>query len=77
MIHFITDQRANESELAFDKDEALSLRDLEGRVIATVVAPRSGWSTAALRQAAATAVVGDLCGIEAFVGDQWVGSTEV
>lgn len=41
MIHFITDQRANESELAFDKDQALSLRDLEGRVIATVVAPRS------------------------------------
>lgn len=77
MIYFITDHRANEPEVAFDKDQALRLRDLEGRVVATVQAPQSGWSTADLHQAAATALGSDQCGIDAFVGDQWVGSTEV
>lgn len=77
MIHIITDQRSNEPEVAFDKGQALSLRDLEGRLIAKVQAPRSGWSTATLRQAAATAMGVHHGGIDAFVGDQWVGSTEV
>ena len=77
MIHFIPDHRPNEPDVAFDKDQALSLRDLEGRVVATVQAPQSGWSTADLHQAAVTAVGRYQCGIDAFVGDQWVGSTEV
>lgn len=77
MIHFIIDQGEHEAELAFDKHQVLSLRDLEGRVIATVRAPICGWSTTDLREASASVLRGDQCGIDAFVGDQWVGSTEV
>lgn len=78
MITIITDRRSdNEPEMHIDKSQPLTLRDLEGRAVATVDAPSCGWSHLALCEAARRLCPSDSGGLDAFVGQQWVGGTEV
>lgn len=78
MLSLVTDQRPGEPELLSTvKHLALEIRSLAGNVLATVTAPVSGWTheqlvAVAMRQEAITRD-----GADAYLGAQWVGSTEI
>lgn len=77
MITFITDQRPGEPDiLAPVKFSDLLILDLDGRSLASVAAPVGGWTHEILSRQCAN-LVDDANGVEAFLGDQWVGSTEI
>lgn len=78
MITFITDERAGELvilEPVYKED--LKVVDLEGRLIEVVEAPRKGWTHQVLQSTAERLAVKTSKGAEAYLGDSWVGSTEV
>lgn len=59
------------------KRQAFEIRSLTGTVLVTVPAPVSGWTHEQLLAVAMEheAITGD--GADGYLGDQWVGSTEV
>ncbi|EOW6411049.1 MULTISPECIES: hypothetical protein [Cronobacter] len=75
MITYITDQHNGEADiLASHQSEILILRNLEGSELLRVTAPETGWTHEAL---CAIQPVESEEGADAYLGEQWVGSTEV
>lgn len=83
MIKFITDTRAGEPE--FDKmvfQNDLLITELDGKPIKTVPAPTDGWTHEILERLAEKLYEEEghssmINGADAYLGTQWVGSTEV
>ena len=76
-IYFITDIRPDEGPdfLPPVSAEALKIRSLEGEHLMTIAAPAGGWTHEKLE---ATKIDLDLTdGADAYVGSEWVGSTEI
>lgn len=78
MLTLVTDQRAGEPDLlAPVKHSPFEMRSLRGEVLKVVEAPASGWTHELLLAVAATHewITGE--GGDGYLGDQWVGSTEI
>lgn len=78
MLTLVTDQHPGEPDIltAF-KHEVFEIRSLAGTVIATAQPPADGWTHDHL-----VAVANENCdavsdGAEAYLGREWIGSTEV
>lgn len=72
-IRFITDQRAGEPDILQGvRHEALTVRDLDGGVAYHQLAPAQGWTHDALCSLEIPAWCAD-----AYLGEVWVGSTEI
>jgi len=79
MITFVTDVLGqHEPEILKPvANEALVIRSLDGEVIYSTRAPVGGWTHPALMQLSAEIELITYRGAEAYIGDQWVGGTEV
>ncbi len=80
MIHFITEELSSkEPNILTDvKFNALLIMSLEGQYLARFDAPTTGWTHQSLCNInmlfeSAWAY----CGVDAYLGNQWVGSSEV
>ncbi|MEZ8862550.1 hypothetical protein [Vibrio sp. 10N.247.311.51] len=80
MITFITG-RLNGHEpdfLTAVKTNTLCLISMDGQLLATRDAPLSGWTHESLCQTNELAQSEwAFCGVDAYLGDQWVGSSEI
>ena len=77
-ICFVTDQRPDEKDILSPlKQSELEVRDLDGYLIRSLPAPEQGWSHAALDSLARELAPWTYRGAEAYLGGEWVGSTEV
>ncbi|EJV9475505.1 hypothetical protein ACT0XK_004373 [Cronobacter sakazakii] len=75
MITYITDQQNGEPDiLAPLQSETLIIKSLEGKDLLKVAAPKTGWTHEAL---CAIQSAESEEGADAYLGAQWVGSTEV
>ena len=75
MLTYITDVQGNESDiLSAIRHNELIIRRLDGDVLTRQAAPAEGWTHLELM-----AVQPENCeeGADAYLGDHWVGSTEV
>lgn len=80
MITFITNQlTTHEPDILTEcKHQNLLVMSLEGQQLALIIAPREGWSHERLCDLnACFPPQWTVCGAEAYLGQQWVGSTEV
>lgn len=79
MIKFITDIQGNEPDiLTPHKHERLLIMSIEGQYLNSYEPPKTGWTHEALTKLAALfPVEWNICGAEAVLGNQFVGSTEV
>lgn len=78
MIKFVTDVRPGEKEFPPETfSKPLKVVDLDGKELETRQQPDGGWSHDKLLEVAQ--VLGGITtnGADAFLGDVWVGSTEV
>jgi len=74
-IYMVTDQRLGEPDLLVgNTDSTLIIKDLNGSTLLEVQAPDGGWSHPRLQ-----AWAGDnpIFEGDAFLGDLWIGGTEV
>lgn len=78
MITFVTDQQAGEPDI-LTPVALLELRviDLQGAEIHREPAPDHGWTHSRLQALAVLLEHQTQSGADAFLGDNWVGSTEV
>jgi 5'-deoxynucleotidase len=80
-MNLITDQREGEPPFVFEQSAApLDIRELfSGRTLLSVAAPFGGWSHEALCKALAIERARTIVreGADAYVGQQFVGSTEL
>lgn len=76
-VHFITETLPGEPDILHDvKHSDLEYRGLYGRLLSTTQAPECGWNhTLLTSQIPPEIPAGE--GIDAFLGDMWIGSTEV
>lgn len=78
MICFITDTRDDEPEvlplLALD---TLTIRSLDGEIIGRKSAPAGGWTHERLLAEAEAHAQMTVDGANAYLGEEWVGSTEI
>lgn len=78
MLNLVTDQRPGEPDILSSVMHAVfEIRSLGGEILKVVDAPSTGWTyellmSVAVQQEAITSV-----GADAYLGGQWVGSTEV
>lgn len=78
MITFITDVLERETDILDQvKNEYLLVLGLDGSLLESIPAPDKGWTHVALEEQAQLLRPKTRLGAEAFVGKQWVGSTEV
>jgi 5'-deoxynucleotidase len=80
MITFITQQETTEEPdiLTSNQSRSLIVTSLEGQQLALFLAPEEGWTHEKLCALNDTfPPQWHVCGAEAYLGDQWVGSTEV
>lgn len=79
MITFITEIRNNEPDILTPcKHERLLVMSIEGQFLNSYEAPREGWTHETLVKL--SKVFPDqwaVCGADATLGDQFVGSTEI
>ncbi|WP_286241148.1 hypothetical protein [Neptuniibacter halophilus] len=77
MISFITDQQNREPDILSQLvQKPLHLRTLEGMHLMTVHAPAGGWTHDTLTDLRFNEqIISE--GVDAYLDDQWVGSTEV
>lgn len=69
-------QHPNERDLLLEhKDDSLSIQNLESIELACYHAPEQGWTHDALECVDYSSVSPD--GWEAYLGEQWIGSSEV
>lgn len=77
-MKFITDTRAGEMEILTPANLFKTLRIVhgdDGQLLFTCVAPQDGWTHEKL--CALELPLGDQPWADAYLGDEWVGSTEV
>jgi hypothetical protein len=75
MLTYITDVREGEHDLlTLNHHQILVIKNLDGMVLHTQVAPRHGWTHNAL-----VSIQPFACsdGADAYLGANWIGSTEV
>lgn len=78
MITFITDQRSGEPDiLSPNKSAPLRIFSLDGIELSCVAAPTGGWTHEDLLGQARSLEHLAQNGADAYLGDAWVGSTEV
>ncbi|MGR5178869.1 hypothetical protein [Vibrio mediterranei] len=80
MITFITDIRKDDEPdiLTAVKHEALLIVSIEGQLLNRFEAPMLGWSHESLCALSDTfPKQWSVCGADALLGEQWVGSSEV
>lgn len=78
MICFITDTRSGEPEILPQLvHDTLTIRDLAGAIIGCKSAPDGGWTHDRLVAEAEAHAHITVEGANAYLGEQWVGSTEV
>jgi len=78
MITFITDRLPNEPEILLPlKHLPLQVRTLENEPIARFDPPENGWTHDDLMETARRIDDLTVMGADAYLGDDWVGSTEV
>lgn len=78
MIQFVTDQKPGEIDiLGSHNDKDLLVTDLDGQRIECFPAPANGWTHAYLETIAKGLAHLTANGANAFLGEHWVGSTEV
>lgn len=74
-IKYITDQRPREPDLLVGSEHAaLDIRDLNGQLLLNVSAPLTGWTHASLSEIQPPEAEE---GADAYLGGNWIGSTEV
>lgn len=77
-IVIVTDQQGLEPDILTPvKFEPLVVRTLEGREVCRRNAPFGGWSHKKLLTAVGSLGADLNDGADAFLGDQWIGGTEV
>lgn len=77
-ITFITDRLPGEPEiLAPIRHHSLRIQDLEGKVLANLPCPPGGWTHELLVGQVETLSLDLREGADAYLGDDWVGGTEV
>lgn len=79
MIYFVTDQWAGEPDiLAPVRHEILYIKDLSGDLIVEICPADKVWTHKALLDIAKALSDGEMCedGANAYLGHEWVGSTE-
>lgn len=78
MISFITDQRSGEPDILTPyRGAPLRVLCLSGNALTSVAAPKGGWTHEALSEQARRLERLTHDGADAYLGDAWVGSTEV
>lgn len=78
MITFITDVKPGEQDILTAVCQyPLQVRTLEGEIIDEVTAPENGWTHLLLALEAERLAPFTGGGADAYLGDIWVGSTEV
>lgn len=78
MLHFITDVLGHEPDILPElKHEPLTFRALQGEIIRCWGAPVEGWSHDKLVAIATVHAPLTSEGADAYLGNEWVGSTEV
>ncbi|EGR0468618.1 hypothetical protein BC355_17615 [Vibrio cholerae] len=81
MLVFITDTQSNRTEpdiLADVRFKRLIIVSLEGQFLSAYNAPRQGWTHHILESLAHSFPnQWEICGADAYIGEQWVGSTEI
>ncbi|WP_318391015.1 hypothetical protein [Enterobacter sp.] len=74
MITYVTDQRPGEPDiLTPHRFATLVIRDLQGAVLHTANAPENGWTHEMLCTVQPPEISE---GAEAYLSEQWIGSTE-
>ena len=77
-ITFITDVKAGEPDILSPvRGETLHIKDLDGQPITTIPAPYKGWTHQVLKATAEQLAAKTSDGANAWLGEHWVGSTEV
>lgn len=77
-MHLITDTRRDEPKLLSAlRYERLQIADLDGEELASCPAPESGWTHEGLCEQVSQLDFDRSMGADAFLGDYWIGSTEV
>jgi len=75
MITYVTDQRTGEPDILTPlRFATLVIRDLQGATLNTVNAPENGWTHEILCVVQPPEIRE---GAEAYLNEQWIGSTEV
>lgn len=80
MIKFITDQQAEEPDILSPlRNENLIITDLEKKELSRISPVNGPWTHEKLEQVAQELYDNRITrhGADAYLGDQWVGSTEV
>jgi hypothetical protein len=78
MLKFITDVQNDEPDILTPvKHNDLLITDLDGVQMLIIPAPEGGWSDELLWAASDRYIAKTANGAEAYLGEQWVGSTEV
>lgn len=78
MITFVTDTKEGETDLLGDtRKQPLVVLALDGSLITEIGPPLNGWTHEALENQANILSQKTRQGAEAFLGNTWVGSTEV
>ncbi|MGF1884062.1 hypothetical protein [Vibrio splendidus] len=79
MMKFITDLQGDEPDiLTPHKHKPLMIISLEGQSLRTYDAPSTGWTHDTLVQLSDFFLPQwSVCGAEAWLGEQWIGSTEI
>lgn len=78
MIKFITDVQGDEPDILTPVQfETLVITDLQKKELFTVPAPQDGWTDSELWTVSHHYLNETVNGADAYLGDEWVGSTEV
>jgi hypothetical protein len=78
MLKFITDVQGDEPDILTPiKDNSLVVTDLEKNKLFVEPAPHGGWTDKLLWDVSEKSVERTINGADAYLGDVWVGSTEV
>lgn len=78
MIKFITDIQGNEPGImTLFKHNNLLITDLNDKPMKVIVVPDGGWTHDLLQEQVVTLEPNTKDGASAYLGKQWVGSTEV
>lgn len=78
MLNLVTDQRPGEPDLlATVKHLAFEIRSFAGNVLETAAAPVSGWTHEQLLAVVMQHEAITRDGADGYLGDHWVGSTEI
>lgn len=78
MITFVTDIRLGEVDiLSQAQHNVLLIKNLNGDAITSITPPQTGWSHRSLTEVAEDLPPETERGADAYLGNVWVGSTEV